>query len=73
MVDKLVDLGDRPGVHRPGGKLLTLIHAIIAAADCIDDADLLGTGQTAQVLGLGFPAFSEASGPGSMAEPEGGP
>ncbi len=51
VIDELVDLGDRPGAHRPGRKVLTLIHAIIAGADCIDDADLLRTGSTAQVLG----------------------
>jgi hypothetical protein len=50
-VDRLVDLGDRPGAHRPGRKVLTLLHAIIAGADCIDDADLLRTGSTAAVLG----------------------
>src|SRR5215211_911809 len=50
-VDELVDLGGRPGAHRPGRKVLTLIHAIIAGADCIDDADVLRTGSTAQVLG----------------------
>jgi hypothetical protein len=51
VVDQLVDLGDRPGAHRPGRKVLTLVHAILAGADCIDDADLLRTGQTARVLG----------------------
>jgi hypothetical protein len=51
VVDALVDLGDRPGAHRPGRKVLTLTHAIIAGADCIDDADLLRTGSTAHVLG----------------------
>jgi Transposase DDE domain group 1 len=51
VVDALVDLGGRPGAHRPGRKTLTLIHAIIAGADCIDDADLLRTGSTAHVLG----------------------
>jgi hypothetical protein len=50
-IDRLVDLGDRPGHHRPGRKLLTLLHAIIAGADCIDNADLLRTGSTAAVLG----------------------
>ena len=50
-VDQLVDLGGRPGAHRPGRKVLTLIHAIIAGADCIDHADVLRTGSTAQVLG----------------------
>jgi hypothetical protein len=51
VVDALVDLGGRPGAHRPGRKVLTLLHAIIAGADCIDDADLLRTGSTAHVLG----------------------
>src|SRR5207247_1818754 len=51
VVDELVDLGKRPGAHRPGRKVLTLVHAIVAGADCIDDADVLRTGQTAAVLG----------------------
>jgi hypothetical protein len=51
MVDRLVELGDRPGAHRPGRKVLTLVHAMVAGGDCIDDADVLRTGQTAQVLG----------------------
>ena len=51
MVDELVDLGGRPGHHRPGRKVLTLVHALAAGADCIDDADELRTVQTAQVLG----------------------
>ena len=50
-VDRLVDLGDRPGHHRPGRKVLTLVHAMVAGGDCIDDADVLRTGQTAAVLG----------------------
>jgi Transposase DDE domain group 1 len=51
VIDELVDLGDRPGAHRPGRKVLTLIHALVAGGDCIDDADLLRTGSTAEVLG----------------------
>ena len=51
VIDELVDLGDRPGAHRPGRKVLTLIHALMAGGDCIDDADLLRTGSTAKVLG----------------------
>jgi hypothetical protein len=47
----LVDLGDRPGHHRPGRKVLTLVHALVAGGDCIDDADVLRTGSTATVLG----------------------
>src|SRR4029450_6303822 len=49
--DALVDLGDRPGHHQPGRKVLTLLHALVAGADCIDDADVLRTGSTAAVLG----------------------
>jgi hypothetical protein len=37
-IDRLVDLGDRPGAHRPGRKLLILVHAMVAGGDCIDDA-----------------------------------
>lgn len=49
--DQVIDLGDRAGAHRPGRKLLTLVHAMLAGADCIDDADLLRCGATSQVLG----------------------
>ena len=51
VIDELVDLGDRPGAHRPGRKVLTLVQPMLAGADCIDDADVLCTGQTARVLG----------------------
>jgi hypothetical protein len=30
VIDELVDLGDRPGAHRPGRKVLTLTHALVA-------------------------------------------
>jgi hypothetical protein len=49
--DQLVDLGDRPGAARPGRKLLTLVHALVAGADCIDDVELLRSGATGSVLG----------------------
>jgi Transposase DDE domain group 1 len=49
--DQLVDLGDRPGAARPGRKLLTLVHALVAGGDCIDDVELLRCGSTASVLG----------------------
>ena len=49
--DTLIDLGERAGAHRPGRKLLTLVHAMLAGGDCIDDADLLRCGATSQVLG----------------------
>jgi hypothetical protein len=51
--DQLVDLGERPGAAHSGRKLLTLVHAMVAGGDCIDDADveLLRAGSTASVLG----------------------
>jgi Transposase DDE domain group 1 len=49
--DALIDLGERPGAHRPGRKLLTLVHTMIAGGDCIDDADVLRCGATSRVLG----------------------
>jgi hypothetical protein len=49
--DQLVDLGDRPGAAQPGRKLLTLVHALVAGGDCIDDVELLRCGSTASVLG----------------------
>jgi hypothetical protein len=49
--DQVIDLGEQPGAHRPGRKLLTLVHAMLAGGDCIDDADLLRCGATSQVLG----------------------
>jgi hypothetical protein len=49
-------LAERLGIeavvdHRPGRKVLTLVHALVAGGDCIDDADVLRTGATAAVLG----------------------
>jgi hypothetical protein len=49
--DQLVDLGHRPGAARPGRKLLTLVHAMVAGGDCIDDVEVLRSGATASVLG----------------------
>src|ERR687887_1636489 len=34
--DALIDLGERAGAHRPGRKLLTLVHAMLAGGGCID-------------------------------------
>jgi hypothetical protein len=51
VTDQLVDLGDRPGAAHPGRKLLTLVHAMVAGADCIDDVELLRSGATGSVLG----------------------
>jgi Transposase DDE domain group 1 len=51
LTDELVDLGERPGAARPGRKLLTLVHALAAGGDCIDDVELLRAGATQAVLG----------------------
>ena len=51
LVDKTVRLGERAGASRPGRKVLTLIHAIAAGADSIDDADVLRAGATEALLG----------------------
>jgi hypothetical protein len=49
--DALIDLGDRPGAANPGRKLLTVVHALVAGADCIDDVEVLRAGSTGSVLG----------------------
>jgi Transposase DDE domain group 1 len=51
VTDQLVDLGERPGAAHPGRKLLTLVHAMVAGGDCIDDVELLRAGSTGSVLG----------------------
>jgi hypothetical protein len=51
LVDKTVRLGERVGAARPGRKVLTLIHAIAAGADSIDDTDVLRAGATESLLG----------------------
>src|SRR3954447_21984947 len=51
LVDRTVDLGDRPGAANAGAKVMTLISAMALGADCIDDCDVLRAGRTGQVLG----------------------
>lgn len=51
MVDKTVRLGERAGAARPGRKVLTLIHAIAAGADSIDDTEVLRSGASEALLG----------------------
>lgn len=46
-----VDLGDAPGRANVGDKAMTLIAALIAGGECVDDCDLLRAGETDQVLG----------------------
>jgi hypothetical protein len=50
VTDQVVDLGDRPSAAHPGRKLLTLVHAMLAGGDCIDDVELLRSGATGSVL-----------------------
>src|SRR5207245_9772683 len=50
LVENMVDLGARPGAARPGRKVMTLLHSMVAGGDCIDDADVLRSGATEQVL-----------------------
>jgi Transposase DDE domain group 1 len=51
MVDRMVRLGERAGAAQPGRKVLTLIHAIAAGADSIDDTEVLRSGATETLLG----------------------
>jgi hypothetical protein len=58
LVDGTVDLGDRVGAANPGRKVMTLVSAMALGADCIDDCDVLRSGQTRAVLGHGVSAPS---------------
>jgi hypothetical protein len=49
--DELIDLGERPGAARPGRKVLTVVHGLLAGGDSIDDVEVLRVGATARVLG----------------------
>lgn len=51
LVEECVDLGDRPGAANPGRKVMTMCSAMVLGADCIDDCDVLRSGQTGAVLG----------------------
>ena len=42
---------DGPGAANAGIKAMTVIEAMVAGADCIDDVDVLRAGSTAAVLG----------------------
>ena len=50
LIDSTVRLVGRVGGARPGRKVLTLVHAMIAGASHIDHADMLRAGATAAVL-----------------------
>lgn len=51
LVDACVDLGDRTGGANPGRKVMTMLSAMVLGADCIEDCDVLRSGQTTAVLG----------------------
>jgi hypothetical protein len=51
LIDSVVRLIGRVGGARPGRKVLTLVHAIIAGASHIDHVDVLRSGSTERVMG----------------------
>ncbi len=51
LVAEKVDLGARPGAARPERKVRTLLGAMLAGADSIDDCEMLRAGSTEAVLG----------------------
>ena len=51
LINSTVKLAGRVGGARPGRKVLTLTHAMIAGCTHIDHADMLRAGSTASVLG----------------------
>jgi hypothetical protein len=58
LLEERVDLADAPGRANVGHKAMTVIHAVLAGADSIDDCDVLRAGATAAVLGHGVAAPS---------------
>jgi hypothetical protein len=58
LVDRHLDLGQRPGRAHVGDKLLTLVMSALAGGDCIDDAGALQAGGTERVLGFSVKAAS---------------
>jgi hypothetical protein len=51
LINATVRLAGRVGGARPGRKVLTLVHAMVAGASHIDHADVLRAGATSSVLG----------------------
>jgi len=50
LIDATVRLGGRVGGARPGRKVLTLVHSMVAGGSHIDHADALRSGATGRVL-----------------------
>lgn len=58
LVEECVDLGVGPGAANPGRKVMTLLAAMALGADCIEDCEVLRSGETAAVLPHGVAAPS---------------
>src|ERR1700680_2445442 len=58
LVERHLDLGQRPGAANVGDKFLTLVMSALAGGDCIDDADALRAGGSGRVLGFRVKAAS---------------
>jgi hypothetical protein len=58
LFEEHVDLGDAAGRANVGHKAMTLVHSALAGGDCVDDADVLRSGDTEAVLGHGVLAPS---------------
>jgi len=58
LVNEIVRLDDREGAANPGRKVMSLVSSMCLGADCIDDCDVLRSGQTRAVLGHGVAAPS---------------
>jgi Transposase DDE domain group 1 len=58
LVGETVDLGGRVGAANAGRKVMSLVSAMMLGADCIEDCDVLRSGQTSRVLGHGVAAPS---------------
>jgi hypothetical protein len=50
LVEEAIELGDRAGAARPGRKVMTLVQSMVLGGDCIDDADVLRSGDTEAIL-----------------------
>jgi len=58
LVERHLDLRDKPGRANAGDKLLTLVLSALAGGDCIDDANALRAGGTERILGFRVKAAS---------------
>lgn len=51
LANATIDLSGQVGGFKPGRKILTIVHAMVAGATHIDHADMLRAGSTGEVLG----------------------